>query len=114
MAEAWVFLVVIFASLLGASGATLLKTGSSEFSLNISRLIRNRSLAAGIGLYIVASIIFVYALKHGELSILYPVISTSYIWAALFSVRFLNERMNRYKWLGILLIIIGVFTIGIA
>ena len=43
---------------------------------------------------------------------LYPVISMSYVWVALFSKVFLHEEMNKYKWLGIILIVGGVILIG--
>ena len=114
MAEVWPVLLVLLAGLIGAFGAVLLKRGSKELSLNIIRLIKNKSVVAGVVLYGLASVIFVSALKHGELSILYPLVSTTYIWVALLSIKFLDERMNQHKWLGIFLIIIGVCILGIA
>lgn len=107
-------LLVLLASIIGAFGAIFLKKGSKGFSLNIIDLIKNRSIVTGIILYGLSAIMFVSALRYGELSILYPLVSTTYVWVALFSVRILKERMNQYKWLGIVLIVIGVLTIGIA
>ena len=64
-------------------------------------------------LYIIAIFIFVFALKGGELTVLYPLSSLGYIWASLSSVKFLGERMSAFKWTGIFLIIIGITLIGI-
>ena len=72
----------------------------------------NKNLMIGVGLFCLSSVFYVGAMKYGELSLLYPITSLSYIWISLLSVKFLGERMNRYKWLGILLIIIGVALIN--
>ena len=54
----------------------------------------------------------VIALKYGELSVLYPIISTGFVWVSFLSVYFFNEFMNFEKWLGIIAIIIGISFIG--
>ena len=64
-------------------------------------------------LFVIGTMLFIPALRGGDLSILYPFVSLSYIWVALLSVRFLGEKMNKYKWIGIALIILGVSFIGI-
>jgi uncharacterized membrane protein len=56
---------------------------------------------------------FIYAVKHGELSVLYPFVATSYIWANLLAMKYLDEKMNKLKWLGIVFIIIGVGLIAL-
>jgi len=114
MAEFLPVLLAVLASGIGAFGAVLLKKGSGKFSSKIREIVKNRSILAGVILYGISSIIFVYALKSGELSILYPVVSTTYIWTALLSSRFLSEKINRFKWIGIALIILGVCIIGSA
>ena len=78
------------------------------------KFLLNKKLIAGLSLYAIATIIFIPALKGGELSVLYPFVALSYVWVSLLSVRFLKERMNIHKWLGILLIIIGVILIGLS
>ena len=105
-------LITIFATFMGAFGSLLLKIGSAKFKLNIIELIKNIPLIAGLGLYLLASIIFIFALKFAELSYLYPFVSLSYVWACLLSVKYLNERIDKWKWFGIMLIIIGVSFIG--
>lgn len=114
MAELWSIIVVSLISIVGALGALFFKRGSAKFSLSVSGLFRNKNLIIGVVLYAIATVVFVFALKGGELSILYPFISTGYIWTVVFSVKFLGEAMNRYKWLGIAFIIIGVSIIGFA
>ena len=46
------------------------------------------------------------------ISVLYPIIATSYIWVALLSTFFFAEVMNLYKWIGIFFIISGVVFVS--
>ncbi|MBT4540500.1 EamA family transporter [Candidatus Woesearchaeota archaeon] len=106
-------IITVFATFMGATGSLLLKIGSSKFKLEIKALITNYALIFGLGLYGLASILFIIALKYGDLSYLYPFISLSYIWTALLSVKYLKEDMNKWKWISIIIIIIGVSFIGL-
>ncbi len=58
--------------------------------------------------YGLATLIYIGALRLGRLSVLAPITSLTYIWVAFLSVRFLGEEMNKFKWLGIFTIIVGV------
>lgn len=111
--QLWAILLIISASLLGAFGPILLKKASAKSLSKLSSLATNYHLLGGVALYAVGTLLFIPALKGGELSVLYPFVSLSYIWVSLLSVKFLGEKMNKYKWLGIALIIIGVSFIGI-
>ncbi len=111
--ELWAIGLVILATLIGAFGPILLKKASAKKLSTISSLIKNYYLFAGVSLYALGTILFIPALKGGDLSILYPFVSLSYIWVSLLSVRFLGEKMNKYKWIGVTFIIFGVTLIGI-
>jgi multidrug transporter EmrE-like cation transporter len=56
--------------------------------------------------------VFVFALKDMELSILYPVISFSYVWVALLSFLIFHETLNPWKASGIAVIMLGVMALG--
>ncbi len=111
--EVWALSLVIFATIVGAFGPILLKKASSKKLSSLSSLIKNYHLFGGVFLYALGTLLFIPALKGGDLSILYPFVSLNYVWVSLLSIKFLNEKMNRYKWLGITLIILGVSLIGI-
>ena len=72
----------------------------------------NWPLFAGIGLYALGAIFFVYSLKGGEVSVLYPIIGTSYIWVALLANVFFNEPLGIAKIIGIVGIVLGVSLLG--
>ncbi len=111
MTELWSIAVVISAAVLGALGQLSFKIGSDTLAFKIKELIKNKYLIIGVFLYAIATVMFVFALKGGELSVLYPLIATSYVWTVILAKRYLNENINIYKIIGILLIIAGLVFI---
>jgi len=89
------------------------KKASSKLSLDLIALITNYDLIIGIFLYLVAAVLMITAFKGGEVSILYPIVATSYIWVSLLSIYFFNETINVYKWLGVIAIFFGVALTGL-
>lgn len=104
--------LVTIGTLVASPGAIFFKKASENLGKNIFQLLKNKSFYLGAILFALSTLFFVSGLKYGELSILYPVVSLSYIWVALLSIKFLKEKMNLSKWAGILLIIGGVILIG--
>ncbi|MBU0980432.1 MAG: EamA family transporter [Nanoarchaeota archaeon] len=100
------------ACVMGAYASVLMKKASASFTFNLRKLMRNSHLIIAVALYGISTLIFIPALKYGELSVLYPLVATTYIWVSFFSMWFLKERMNTWKWAGIAIIIIGVAFIG--
>lgn len=105
-------LLVIFATFIGAFGALALKYGANKMTRQNKLSFINRRLLLGVCLYGLSSVFFLIGLKNGELSVLYPITSLSYIWISLLSIKMLKEKMNFYKWLGIAAILVGVTLIG--
>ena len=110
--EIWAVGLVVLASIIGSFGLVFIKKGSKRFKLRLKALLVNHEFIIGIFFYVVATVLFIPALKGGELSVLYPLVSLTYVWVSLLSIRMLNEKMNKFKWLGVLFVIIGVSLIG--
>ncbi|MBR9699625.1 EamA family transporter [Candidatus Woesearchaeota archaeon] len=113
MTELWAVLLVLIATTVGSFGPIFLKKASHKLTRNVKKLITNYHLYIGILFYALGTILFIPALKGGDLSVLYPLVALVYVWVSLLSMRFLNEKMNRLKWFGIVLIIVGVSFIGL-
>ena len=107
----WPVLAAMLCALAGSLGQLLFKTGSSSVGTSLSSWLTNWKVLAGFFLYGISAVGFIVALKLGKLSLLYPVIATSYIWVTLLSVWFLGEKINIYHWFGIALILSGVAII---
>ena len=115
MAEAIIVAGVVAAfTFVAAFGAVFFKRGSAKFALSLNPLkfavssLRNTNLLIGIFLYAAPTPVYLWALKNADLSLIYPINSLTYIWVSLLSVKFLGEKMNRHKWLGVACIILGV------
>ena len=105
--------LVLGCTILGAAAQILFKFGL-KLMPRVSPLavLTNLPLLAGLTLYGASTLLLVLALRDGELSLLYPVISLTYAWVAILSVLWLGEQMDLLKAAGIVVIIAGVALLG--
>jgi len=75
-------------------------------------LLGNYYLLLGYCFHAGNALLLILALRDGELSVLFPIISLSYVWVDLLSMYFFHEHMNVWKAAGILLVIGGVALLG--
>jgi len=75
-------------------------------------MLLNPSLFAGYAMYGVSTVLLVLALRHGQLSLLYPVFAMTYVWVTVLSVLIFHESMNAYKLAGITVIVGGIAVLG--
>lgn len=111
--QGWAIALVLISTTLGSLGPLFLKKASHKISFRISSIIKNKHLILGIIFYGLGTVLFIPALKGGELSVLYPLVALVYVWVSLFSMKFLGEKMTKLKWLGVALILLGVTLIGL-
>jgi len=109
--------LVLACTLLVAIGQYLIKLGANRLShagllATMIGIFTIPQLFAGYCLYGVFTVLFVYALRHGELSILYPLIALGYVWVTITAVVAFHESMNPFKIVGLLVIILGVGVLG--
>jgi drug/metabolite transporter (DMT)-like permease len=81
-------------------------------AMNLPDIITNYHLIAGLCLYALGAVIFVTALKYGEVTLLYPVIASSYVWVAILSWVIFSDAMGALKVAGIGLIFCGITVIA--
>jgi drug/metabolite transporter (DMT)-like permease len=104
---------VVLGSLIGSLGAVGLKAGTQHLEMNLRSLFSNWRLGAGVAAYVLSSVFFVFGLRQGELSVLYPLVSLSYVWTVFWSKTFFGESITRAKIISLLLILIGVGLLGL-
>ena len=107
-------LLVILFTFLSTAGQYLIKRGANGIGTHpaLPNLLTDFSLLGGLALYGVGAVLMVLALQHGELSVLYPMISLSYVWVAILSVLAFHEQMNVPRIAGIIVIVLGVGVLG--
>lgn len=104
-------LLALFCAALAAVGQTFFKLGAAQVSTEYTDWVLNGRVIVGLGTYGLSALLFIVALKFGKLSILYPIIATSYIWVTLLSYYVFGEDITYVNWIGILMIISGVTLI---
>ncbi|MBI4140765.1 hypothetical protein HY485_02915 [Candidatus Woesearchaeota archaeon] len=107
-AKLWAVVLVVFCTLLTSSAQILYKFGA----LRLPEIVTNVPLLVGIVLYAVAAVVLIVSFKGGDVTVLYPIIATSYVWVALLSYVFLGELLSVLKFFGILFIFSGICCIG--
>jgi drug/metabolite transporter (DMT)-like permease len=109
--------IVLACTLLVALAQYLIKLGANHLShaglvATAIGIFTIPTLFAGYCLYGVFTVLFVYALRHGELSILYPLIALSYVWVTITGVVAFHEVMNPLRVTGLVVIVAGVAVLG--
>lgn len=104
-----VYLVAIIATMLGATGAVLVKQGMDNFDITkIPEQIKNYKLIMGMIFYFGAFALFATALKLSELSFVYPIMSLTQVFVMMYSYFLLHERVITINWIGVIFIMIGL------
>ena len=101
---AWVFA----GSFIGSFGAVLLKAGAGRLEFNVRALLGNWRLGAGVIIYLLSFVLFVQGMRHGELSVLYPLVALGYLWTVVWSKIFFGEPLTWAKFFGLGLILVGI------
>jgi len=112
-------ILVFCCTLIGAAAQVLIKSGASSLGPHPSlvataiAILTTPQLFLGYSLYAISMVLLVLALRHGELSALYPVIALTFVWVTILSVTVFDEKLNVLKLGGIALIVGGVATLGV-
>jgi len=70
--------------------------------------VQSPSIMLGVGFYVIFFVLFAAALSRADLSFVLPAISSEVVINVAFADCFLNETVSSIRWIGALLISIGV------
>lgn len=108
------WLLIILGVLMSSLGSVFLKLGAVRISHENGVLHAALSAATewriliGIILYVVPVAIWVYLLKRLEITFLQPLFSLVYVVTPVIAIAYLNEAVPPLRWVGILIIIVGI------
>jgi len=122
----WAMGLVAASTLCAASGQIMIKKGITVIDMAVIGSVLTSGVEAGVlvsliqvfagyFLYAMAAAMLVVSLKHGELSVLYPIYAMNFVWVAIMSPVFfpLTDSMNAMKWAGVVAIVFGVTFISL-
>ena len=102
-------IVLVFgAAFVGSFGAVFLKSGANRLHRDLRSLVFNWRLAAGITTFVLSSLLYLSGIKHGELTVLYPMVSLGYVFTLFWSRLLFGEPFTRGKFAGLALIVLGI------
>ncbi|HDP73752.1 MAG TPA: hypothetical protein ENN46_02215 [Candidatus Woesearchaeota archaeon] len=107
-----VLAIVFFSTFLNSIAQMLFKVSSEEFSLTPFVLITNFPLIGALFLYFLSALLLITALKRAELSVVYPIIASGFIWVAVLSFFIFGEALSLLKIAGIITIFSGIFVLS--
>jgi drug/metabolite transporter (DMT)-like permease len=102
--------LVLFASLIGSYGMVFLKKASKDLHLGILKII-NIQFVLGVALFLFSSVFYFWGIRHGQISVLYPTVSLSYVWALFWAKLVFGEALTRQKFAGLGLVLAGVVLV---
>ena len=108
----WAIGIVVICTFFTAIGSLLLKKGADRFSPSLEGILNAYPVLIGLFFYFLGFILLTLAFKHGELSVLFPFVSLSFIWVAGLSYFFLAEILSLFEIIGLGSIMVGVILIG--
>ena len=113
--------MVIFITLVAAFIAALAQIifkknikGEIKGAKGIIKLAKNRMVILGVCMYLMSLIVYLYALRDAPLSFVYPTFASTFIFVFILTAVIIKEKYSIYRIIGVLLIFIGIFIIGIS
>jgi len=77
-----------------------------------TRVLSNGWIWMGFAIIIIETLMWFAVLSKIDLSVAFPVASSSYIFILLISVFFLHENVSLNRWVGTALIILGIYLVA--
>ncbi len=110
-----VIFLTLIAALFTSYSQLLFKKGLKKRLNTVTEIIgtlKNRLIIIGLAGYVVSFTLYLIALSGSQLSIVFPIFASSFIFVTLISSKMLNERITVIRVLGILLIFLGIVVIA--
>ncbi|HEY7338981.1 MAG TPA: hypothetical protein VH639_29090 [Bryobacteraceae bacterium] len=111
-------LAVLLCTFINAASQAFIKLGTASLGEHPTMvetavgIFTKPLLFTGYALLGASTVLFVLALRKGELSLLYPVLTLGYVWVTVLSAVAFHESMNPLKLAGVTVIIAGVAVLG--
>jgi multidrug transporter EmrE-like cation transporter len=106
-------ILFLIAAIVGAIGQFLYKSGAEVTSEQWLSYLFNWRLQVGVLCYIAVMVLFIAAFKRGgALSVLYPLYSSTFIWAAVIGLCAYGVPIKPINIAGMVLLVMGMYCMG--
>jgi undecaprenyl phosphate-alpha-L-ara4N flippase subunit ArnE len=104
------YAALIASVLLGVIGQLMLKNGA-EHTATVAAQFQHPSTLIGLGIYALAALLYIAAIKAIPVSVAFPSVSVSYVLVAIGAHILWNEPFGFPQVVALLLIVSGVFVL---
>lgn len=103
----------LLASLLGAVGQYLYKSGTDAAGSTLTSYLFNPRMLGGVVCYTAVMLLFVAAFKKGgSLTVLYPLYASTFIWAAIIALYAYGTPIKAVNVGGMAFLVVGMYLMG--
>jgi multidrug transporter EmrE-like cation transporter len=117
VSEALIIFITLAAAFVSAVAQYVFKRNVGKFDFSVKDVLGvllNKQMVFGLCLYAVSFVLYIYALYSTPvLSFVYPVFASTFIFVLLISKYFLDEKINRFRAAGMLLIVLGITLVAL-
>ncbi len=116
VSEYFIIGITLLSALIASFAQYLFKRAVPKFHFNlkdIAGLFRNRLLVTALAIYVADLAVYLVALHYGQLSFVYPVFASSFIFTLLLSKFVLKEKTSALRVLGILMVFAGIVIVAL-
>ncbi|MFA6431265.1 MAG: EamA family transporter [Candidatus Margulisiibacteriota bacterium] len=114
------YVMAIISILLAVTGQILMKKGMmmvgtfsiSQFAGKLIPMFTNPWVFSGFFCFGISSLFWLVVLSRLPLSLVYPMVSVGYVLVAFLSIIMFKEHVSVVRWIGIFVIVMGVFLIS--
>lgn len=111
-----VIFLTLVAALISSFSQLLFKKGLTKRLDTIPQIIKtvlNKYVFIGLCGYLISFLMYLEALKSSQLSIVFPIFASSFIFVTIISAVMLKERISWVRAIGILLIFSGIVIVAL-
>jgi hypothetical protein len=103
----------LVAAVVGAVGQFLYKSGADQTDGTVTSYLLNVRLLGGVVCYVAVMVLFVVGFKlGGQMSVLYPLYASTFIWGALIALWAYGTPIRPINVAGMVLLVAGMYLMG--
>ena len=110
-----VIFLTLVAALFTSFSQLLFKRGLTkrlDSVYDILKTLTNKTILLGLCGYAVSFTLYLIALQKSQLSVVFPIFASSFIFVTIISARLFKEKIGTYRILGVILIFIGITIVA--
>ncbi len=105
---------VVAASVLGAVGQYIFKTGADRAGSSLVSFFTSPWIIGGMACYVTVMMLFSYAFRRGgTVTVLYPIYASTFIWAAVIGLLLYGQPIRPIHMMGMVLLVAGIYCMGV-